>query len=383
MFEYFMIVLILANVAAVALETVPSLWDRYRRAFHIFDFVSVAIFTIEYLLRVWSSAEHVGAQGRNNFEKRCRYITSPLAVVDLLAILPFYLGAFITLDLRALRIFRLLRLFKLVRYSPAITSLSRVFARERHALFAAFLIMVGILFISATLAHLVEGEAQPAAFGTIPDALWWSLTTLTTVGYGDVVPITDLGRVLGSFVMLIGFAFYAVPIGIIASGFAEEVHQRAFVVPVRLIENVPIFKGLDPNVAKELTTHLRTLNVPPGTVVTHKMDANNGLYCIISGDVVAFHHHRPIELQGGDFFGELGIVTENGDQPSTITRSWVRLMKLESVDLHTLLSVFPEISSSVIDHADRRLSELVDEGSLEPEEQLAILAKLRSNIAHG
>lgn len=378
-----MIALILANVAVVALETVPSLWGRYQKAFYVFDAVSVIIFTAEYLLRVWSSAEHVGAKGRNKFEKRLRYIASPLAVVDLLAILPFYLGAFINLDLRALRIFRLLRLFKLVRYSPAITSLSRVFARERHALFAAFLIMVGILFVSATLAHLVEGKAQPAAFGTIPDALWWSLTTLTTVGYGDVVPVTDMGRMLGAFVMLIGFAFYAVPIGIIASGFADEVHQRAFVVPVRLIENVPIFQGLDPEVAKELATHLRTLNVPPGTVVTHKMDSNNGLYCIISGDVVAFHHHRPIELAGGDFFGELGIVSEDGDQPSTITRSWVRLMKLESIDLHTLLSVFPEISSSVVEHADQRLADFVKEGSLQPEEKADIVTQLRANIERG
>ncbi len=378
-----MIALILANVAVVALETVPSLWGRYQTAFYVFDAVSVIIFTVEYLLRVWSSAEHVGAKGHNNFEKRLRYVVSPLAVVDLLAILPFYLGAFINLDLRALRIFRLLRLFKLVRYSPAITSLSRVFARERHALFAAFLIMVGILFVSSTLAHLVEGEAQPAAFGTIPDALWWSLTTLTTVGYGDVVPITDMGRMLGAFVMLIGFAFYAVPIGIIASGFADEVHQRAFVVPVRLIDNIPIFQGLDSEVAKELATHLRTLNVPPGTVVTHKMDSNNGLYCIISGDVVAFHHHRPIELAGGDFFGELGIVSEDGDQPSTITRSWVRLMKLESVDLHTLLSVFPEISSSVVEQANQRLADFVEEGSLQPEEKADIVAQLRANIERG
>lgn len=378
-----MIALILANVAAVALETVPSLWAQYQRAFQLFDTMSVGIFTAEYALRVWSSAEHVGAQGRNAFAKRLRYIASPLAIVDLLAILPFYLGAFVSLDLRALRIFRLLRLFKLVRYSPAITSLSRVFVRERHALFAAFLIMIGILFVSATLAHLVEGEAQPEAFGTIPDALWWSLATLTTVGYGDVVPVTDLGRVLGSFVMVIGFAFYAVPIGIIASGFADEVHQRAFVVPVRLVENIPMFQGLDPEIVKELAGHLRTLNVPPGTVVTHKMDTSNGLFCIISGDVVAFHHHRPVELDGGDFFGELGVLSEDGAQPSTITRSWVRLMKLESVDLHTLLSVFPQISTKVVGHAEARLSSFVDAGAISPKESTVILDHLRASIAKG
>lgn len=378
-----MTVLILANVAAVALETVPAIWTRYQQAFLWFDMVSVGIFSVEYALRVWASAEHIGASGKTPMEKRLRYLVSPLAIIDLLAILPFYLGAFVNADLRALRIFRLLRLFKLVRYSPAITSLSRVFVRERHALFAAFLIMIGILFMSATLAHLVEGNAQPEAFGTIPDALWWSLATLTTVGYGDVVPITDWGRVLGAIVMVVGFAFYAVPIGIIASGFADEVHRRAFVVPVRLIESVPIFKGIDPETAKELASHLRTVNVPPGTVVTHKMDEQNGLFCLISGSLVAFQNHRPVDLQPGDFFGEVGMISDAGSQPSTITRGWVRLMKLDSVDLHTLLSIFPDMSASMKNYGQTRLTEMQSDGAISEPEKHAMLDQLQRDLDRG
>lgn len=373
-FEYFMIVLILANVAAVALETVPTLWARYGTWFIIFDTVSVAIFTIEYCLRVWASAENFSEKDGTPLQKRLRYMASPLAIVDLLAILPFYLGAFTSLDLRALRIFRLLRLFKLVRYSPAITSLSRVLYLERRALSAAFLIMVGILFFSATLAHLIEQEAQPEAFGTIPGALWWALATLTTVGYGDVVPVTDAGRILGSVVMVLGFAFYAVPIGIIASGFSEEVHRRAFVVPVRVVEDFPIFRNLSTPAAKELAARIRTLNVSPGTVLTHKMDVRNGLYCVVSGEVSAFCHHRAVPLSPGDFFGECALIYDHGHQPSTVTRAWTRLLWLESMDLHTLLSIFPEIGESMKEYSEERLTKLVDAGHLSLEDRSDMLA---------
>lgn len=372
-----MIVLILANVAAVALETVPSLWARYGGFFRWFDTISVAIFTVEYGLRVWASAENASEKGGTALQKRLRYITSPLAIIDLLAILPFYLGALTTLDLRVLRLFRLLRLLKLIRYSPALASLERVLYNERRALSAAFLIMTGILFFSATIAHLLEQEAQPEAFGSIPASLWWAMATLTTVGFGDVVPVTDGGKLLGAFVMLIGFAFYAVPIGIIASGFSDEVHRRAFVVPVRIVEDFPIFQSLSPHAAKELASRIRTLTISAGTVLTHKMDVRNGLYCIVSGEVSAFYHHRPIPLTAGDFFGECSLICDHSRQPATVARTSAKLMWLESVDLHTLLSVFPKMSEGMAGYAAERLTDFVDEGYLSIEDRQAMLDTLK------
>lgn len=377
LFEYFMVFLILANVAAVALETVPTMWQKYQTQFEMFDVFSVAVFTVEYVLRVWASAENASEKGGSPLQRRLRYMMSPLAIIDLLAIVPFYLGAFIAVDLRALRIFRLLRLLKLVRYSPALSSLSRVLYLERRALSAAFLIMIGILFVSATLAHLVEQEAQPDAFGSIPAALWWALATLTTVGYGDVVPVTNAGQILGSVVMVVGFAFYAVPIGIIASGFSEEVHRREFVVPVRIIEDFPIFQKLPQSAAKELASRVRTLSVAPGTVMTHKMDLHNGLYCIVSGEISAFYHHRAIPLASGDFFGECGLISDDGQQPSTVARTRSRLMWLQSVDLHTLLSVFPEIASGLAEYSELRLAEFVENSYLSNEDRELMLAALQ------
>lgn len=234
--------------------------------------------------------------------------------------------------------------------------------------------------MSATLAHLIEGEHQPEAFGTIPDALWWALTTLTTVGYGDVVPITDGGRILGAFVMLIGFAFYAVPIGIIASGFSDEVHRRAFVVPVRLVEDFPLFRSLEASVSKELAGRIRTLNVAPGTVLSHKMEEKNGLYCILSGEVSAFVRQRPVALENSDFFGEFGLVYDGGQQPSIITRTWVRLLWLDSVDLHTLISIFPEILESMAAYAEERLEAFAADGLISDQDHDEALKNLRKSI---
>ena len=256
-FEGFMVALIIANVTAVALETVDSLWEQYANAFDTFELVSIIIFSIEFLVRLWASVER-SDNNSSNFMSRLRFIFQPMSIVDLLAILPFYLVLFAAPDLRFLRIFRLLRLLKLVRYSPAMSSLTRVIYAERRALFAALIIMLGLVFFAASFMYFIEKDAQPQVFGNIPQATWWALTTLTTVGYGDVVPITVYGKILGGAVMIFGLAFYAIPIGIIASGFSDEIHRREFVVPDAIIAKSGIFQDMPDeyyddwvNVAKE------------------------------------------------------------------------------------------------------------------------------------
>lgn len=375
-----MIFLILANVAAVALETVPGMWARYGIFFKWFDVASVAIFTVEYALRVWASSEADGEEAGPPWRRRLRYIRSPLAVIDLLAILPFYLGALVPIDLRALRIFRLLRLLKLVRYSPALASLGRVVHSERRALFAALIVMLGLLFLASTLIFLVENKAQPDKFASIPDALWWALATLTTVGYGDVVPVTGAGKLVGGFVMIFGLAFYALPIGIIASGFSDEVHRREFVVPVRVIEDFPSFAAISREAARELASRVRSLTMAPGTVISHKMDTDNGLYCVISGEVSVFYRQRPIPLRAGDFLGEIGIISDNGRQPAAVVRQNARILWVESVDMHMLLSVYPELSEELHKYASERSGELADEGYISADARMEMLDTLAEEM---
>ncbi len=219
-----LILLIVANVIAVALETVPRIYAVHHASFRAFDTISVAIFSAEYVLRVWASAER--DPGRPPWQARLRYMRSPMALIDLGAVLPFFIGLVFSSNLQMLRILRLFRIYKLTRYSPALSVLISVIREEAGALMAAFSILTILLVFAATGAYIVEHEAQPSEFGSIPAAMWWALVTLTTVGYGDVTPVTPLGRVFGGFITVLGVGMAALPAGIIASGLADHLHRR-------------------------------------------------------------------------------------------------------------------------------------------------------------
>lgn len=221
-----LIVLISLNVIAIFLETVDSIHAQYEQAFWYFEIFSVAIFTVEYLARVWSSIDLEEATDSSPIRGRIKYVLTPLALVDLIAILPFYLSLYLSIDLRFLRVLRLLRLFKLTRYSPALGALLDVIRKESDALLAAFVVLLMMLVIAAGGIYLLENELQPETFGSMPNSMWWAIVTLTTVGYGDVVPITTMGKMFGGFIGLLGIGMIALPAAIMASGFAENIHGR-------------------------------------------------------------------------------------------------------------------------------------------------------------
>jgi len=224
----FIIVLIILNVSAVMLETVPSLVDTHEKQqfFHYFDLVSVIIFTIEYILRVWSSNHDPRYKG--SIHGRLRYMLSPAALIDLLAILPFYIHVFVGLDLRILRVLRLMRFFRLFRltaYTKATKLVTNVFKSRFNELMLAFILTSFLIVIASCMVYFVEHPAQPNKFQSIPDTIWWAVVTLTTVGYGDMIPITILGKLFTIMILFAGVALLALPAGIITSGFLEEMRK--------------------------------------------------------------------------------------------------------------------------------------------------------------
>jgi voltage-gated potassium channel len=219
--------LILANAFAVVLSTVDSFQENHARALAIFDTISIAFFTVEYLLRLWSSAELNPKAPA--YRVRARYAVSWLAIVDLLAIIPAFLPLLLPVDLRALRLlrfFRLLRLLKIGRYSLAIQTFSTVLRVRREELTVSILALFILLFITSTLMYFVENPAQPDLYTSIPAAMWWGVSALTTVGYGDIHPLTPLGKMLGALSSILGIGLFAVPAGILASGFSEVYSLR-------------------------------------------------------------------------------------------------------------------------------------------------------------
>jgi voltage-gated potassium channel len=218
----FIIALILLNVAAVMLETVPSIHEPYAHVFHYFDLFSVTIFSIEYILRVWSAVHDV--HYKNSLGGRVKYMFSWGALIDLLAILPFYLHMAIGLDLRILRILRLmrfLRLFRLTQYMQTTRMVVNVFRSRAKELWVAFVMAMFLILIAASLVYFAEHLKNPQ-FSSIPKTLWWAVVTLTTVGYGDMVPITPLGQFFAASILIIGIGIFAIPAGIITAGFLEE-----------------------------------------------------------------------------------------------------------------------------------------------------------------
>ena len=221
-----LIALIAANVAAVIIESEPWLDATYRSWLHAFEVVSILTFTAEYALRVWSAVEGDHGRYRRPIIGRLRYAVTPLALVDLMVIVPFYLVALIPVDLRFMRVFRLFAVFKLTRYQPSMRLLASVLRDEAKPVAAALFVLAMLLIAASSLAYMAENQAQPEKFGSIPDAMYWAITTMTTVGYGDVVPVTPWGKLLAGAIGVIGIGMVALPAGLLASGFSEQLHQR-------------------------------------------------------------------------------------------------------------------------------------------------------------
>lgn len=227
----FIITLIILNVIAVMLETVPGLHDEpHEKAFfNYFDLVSVIIFTVEYVLRVWSSNHE--EKYRHSIKGRLKYMVSPGALIDLLAILPFYLHAVIGLDLRVLRMLRLLRFFRLFRltaYMKSAQMIINVFKTRVNELLLSLVLVIFLIIFSSCLLYFAEHNhpENGKLFSSIPATIWWSVVTLTTTGYGDMYPMTTLGKAMAGVIMLTGVAFFALPAGIITAGFLEEFRKN-------------------------------------------------------------------------------------------------------------------------------------------------------------
>ena len=219
----FIISLISLNVIAVMMETVHPLYEKHKKLFDIFDLVSVIIFTIEYVLRVWSCTHDPRYKG--SIKGRIKYMLTPGALIDLLAFLPTYFHAFLDFDLRMLRLLRFLRFFRLFRltaYTRSAQMIFNVFKTRLNELLLSFTMVLFLIIIASCLLYFAEHNAQPESFSSVPATIWWAVVTLTTTGYGDMAPITTIGKVLAGTIMLTGVALFALPAGIITVGFLEE-----------------------------------------------------------------------------------------------------------------------------------------------------------------
>ena len=350
-----LVALILINLVAVALESVPEIGNRYAFGFAAIEYFSLIVFTVEYGLRLWAAIEHGPHRHLAAIRSRLKYALSPAGLVDLIAVLPFWLVLVLPGDFRVLLVFRIVRFFKIARYSPAMRSLLDVLYRERRALFGCLVITMGSALVAAALMHLVEGKVQPEKLGTIPDALWWSIVTIGTIGYGDVVPITPLGKLVATGTIFLGLIMMALPIGIIATAFAEQIHRRDFIVTWGMIARVPLFAELDATAISDIMELLRAQVAEADEVIVRAGDPAHSMYFIAAGEVEVALKKETLRLGAGQFFGEVAVLRRARRSATATALTRTNLLVLSAQDLHALMQRDSRIAARIKDVVEKRV----------------------------
>jgi voltage-gated potassium channel len=358
--NWLLIALIVVTLVATVLESVPRLALAHGTLFEAIEFAALITFSVEYALRLWTAVEHPPWQRPGAIGAALRFASSPAGLIDLAAVLPFWLPFIMAADFKALLVLRLVRFFKLTRYSPAMRSLLEALYAERRALVGCFVILCGATLVAAALMHLAEGAAQPDKFGTIPDAMWWAIVTLGTIGYGDAVPITAAGRLIAGLTIFVGFLMVALPVGIVATAFANEVHRRDFIVTWGQVARIPLFSELSAVQVADVMKLLRAQKADQGTIVARRGEPAHSMYLIVDGAVEIKLRHQHVRLGDGDFFGEIAALRQSRRSATVVALKPTRLLALDAADLRSLMDREPQIAARIWDAARTRLGRELD-----------------------
>jgi voltage-gated potassium channel len=352
--------LIVITLTATVMESVPRLAAGYADAFEAIEYIALIAFSIEYAARLWTAIEHPRWRRSGAFLSSLQFAVSPAGLIDLAAVLPFWLSFFVAADFKAILVLRLVRFFKLTRYSPAMRSLLDALYAERQALAGCFVILVGATVMAAALMHLAESAAQPDKFGTIPDAMWWAIVTLGTVGYGDTVPVTAAGRLVAGLTIFVGLLMIALPVGIVATAFANEVHRRDFVVTWGLVAKIPLFSELSAAQIGEVMKILRAQKADRGAIIARRGEPAHSMYLIVDGEIEIKLRHRHIRLGAGDFFGEVAALRQSRRSATVVALKPTRLLALDASDLRSLMDREEQIAVRIREAASMRLGSEVE-----------------------
>jgi voltage-gated potassium channel len=341
--EFALIALIVSNVIMVILETVPQIYGRYHWWFGAFEIFTVYAFATEYAIRVWSSPEDPRIGADRPLTGRLRFALRPMMIIDFVSFAPFFL-TFLTggvVDLRALRVLRLLRLLKIARYSQALPAMLGVLYAERRALLGVFILLLCAVCAAGEVMYLVEGPGQPKTFGTLPDAMYWAITTLSTVGYGDEVPLTHFGKLVAGLTMVLGLVLFAMPIGIIAKGFVEGLHRREFSITWSMVKRQPLFEDFNVDAVAQIIDLMGASMVQDHTRIAVAGQAAQNFYLIISGRARAEDETGAWDLEAGDMIGEEALGDAGVYSKTVLARTEMRLMVLPSEELRRISRKYP------------------------------------------
>src|ERR1051325_5834106 len=338
------------GIAIVLAETMESVQADYGQELAAGFYIVGGFFIAEYLLRLIAAPAKPGHEHLASWRARARWAVSPGGIFDLVCALP---GVLFMTERSWASFFGFIWASKYVRYSPGLASLGRVVRNERQSLFSVLLGFGIVLLTAASIAYLLEREANPVVFGSIPAALWWAIVTLTTTGYGDVVPSTVAGRILGGTVMTGGLLVFALWSGILANGYEQELRRREFLRTWELVAKVPFFHNIGASLIAEVARLLRPRDYPVGAVIVRRGEPGDCMYFVVEGEVEIQLIDQGLYLGPGQFFGELALLTGAPRNASVIAATGCTLLALDVVDFHEFLARQPELAR--ITHEEARL----------------------------
>lgn len=350
--------IIILDVLAMILASVPEFDARFGGLFTIIKIGAVIVFALEYAARIWSVVGH-SPRKLSPLQNRIEYALSSLGIIDLLAFLPASI-ALIAGSRSTLVLLAILPFFKLVRYSPAMRSLLSAIHAERRALIGCLVILAGAVLLFASLLYAIERDVQPDKFGTIPDAMWWAIVTLGTVGYGDVVPVTPLGKLVSVFAIIGGLTMIALPVAIISTAFADEVRRRDFVVTWGMLARVPLFSHLSATEIADIMRLLRARTVESDEILVRRGDAASSMYFITAGEVEIELPNQRVRLSDGSFFGEIALLHRTKRSGTVTATRKTRLLALDAQDFHALIERMPALAAHVHRTAKERLADTAE-----------------------
>lgn len=333
--------LVVVGLAAVVVGTLPGLTALEDRLLTATCIAIALAFGAFYLIRFWPS------------KARPRRPLSGAAVIDLLAFLPVPLALVAGMSGANARLLGILWALKLIRLNPAFMLLWRVLRSERQSLMSVTTAFLVVTLFASTIAFVVERRAQPDAFDSMPAALWWAVTTITTTGYGDKIPVTFAGRMLGGVVMIAGIGLFALWAGILATGFAAELRRREFLESWDLVVRLPLFRNLGAAALSEIARLLKAQSHDAGATVVRKGQPGDSMFFIAEGEVEVHAGAARIRLKPGQFFGEAALITGAPRNASVLAATATRLLRLDVLEFRDLAARQPELLG-IIENEDSR-----------------------------
>jgi voltage-gated potassium channel len=340
-----------AVTAGIIMMLLLTVAPAYEAAHHWVDAVLLAcllFFLFEWVVRL--RAAYAAERVRS-------YALSGQGLVDAVAAAAIPLALAAGANPKSAWLLGVFWVFKVVPGVPGLRQLRRVLVLESGPLLSVLVIFLMVLFLAAVAVHYLERDVQPDTFGSVPAALWWAVVTLTTVGYGDVVPITPLGRVLAAVVMICGLGVFGLWTGILATGFAAETRRDNFLKTWESVTKVPFFAALGPAAIADVTHMLRIMDLPARTMIIRKGQAGDCMYFIAAGEVEVELPGKKVRLGDGAFFGEMALLGNNLRSANITTTRMSRLLVLDLVDFRMLMARHPDLAATIDAEAKRRALE--------------------------